>query len=275
MKGIENNMTTILRLFVVTCFFIATQANAGILDLALDELCSKENTDVYKKQLCIEPLHSKAQLIERKYTSAAARIDGFDRLKEFYGITSNTKAQIRICSIRNVNEYADCIDKVLNEARGVAEDKYSTARTTDFEHYNVAENIRSAVLNYTDIVLEKKLNEIKSCRIDAANRLDDNISAASDIANAVQAKCRVLAEDFYDMYFISSEPKELFDIFYLDSMASAIKYEQKQKLKETGIERWYGQQATIELVLEQRANRRATETQKATKPKNNSKKVQS
>lgn len=213
--------------------------------LGIEKVCAGKNLDVNNKQLCSAELLQKATYVDKKLALQASNLKNYKMLKDLYLTVLKFKADRSICNLYKEDNYVNCIDKALDKASADVD-----VKNNEINNLNAAELIKSAKLNI-GAILNAKLDELNVCRLGYANKLDDNISAVADIASAVQSKCNYLAYEFYD-YHLLLDLSIAYDIFAEDYFDVAT----KQKFLNDAVEKHFGQQATVGLVLEQRANRK-------------------
>lgn len=258
-----NSIQYVASLFICT-FFSSYCIAEEVQQLGIDKVCAEKYLNNNDKQLCTNELLEKAKYVNKKFLLHAGSLNSYTMLKELNSTVLKFNADRSTCNLYENEKYVSCINKALDIGSESIDEKNASLSATDINSLNIADLINSAHVSVTKIV-DNKLNELNVCRIAYANKLDDNISAVSDVASAIQAKCNYLASEFYN-YSLLLNLSSAYDPFQIDYMDFAT----RRMFVDMGVEKHFGQQTTTALVLEQRANRKASAT-KNKKPKTNKK----
>lgn len=221
----------------------------------LESIC-RTNSGKRAKAICSdEQFVASAIKFETNYWTAIKNATSLSELKSL----ENAKAQfnwkhflncspIEMALPRKINEYHECNRNVFSEFKKKFDEAYPDALNIDVADRNAERNF--AKKNYDKFVTEKTI-QVKVCQAQATDKLDDNISPASDIAIAVTSACKAQAMEFAQM-----------TVDYIDSYFSPFeKYEGNPNVQDVVAniyEQFYGQQATINFILRRRSERLAT-----------------
>ena len=238
-------------LIILTLTLLHSVSNAS----DLESVC-RMNSGKRAKAICSdEQFIASAINFETNYWTAIKNAKTLSDLKTL----ENAKSQfnwkhflncspIELALPRKINEYLECNRNVFSEFKKKFDDTYTDALIADVKDRN--SELALAKKNYDKFVTEKTL-QVMVCQVQATDKLDDNVSPASDIAIAVTSACKVQAMEFAQM-----------TVDYIDSYFFPFeKYEgnpNTQDVVANIYEQYYGQQATIKFILKRRSEKLAT-----------------